>query len=275
MPELPEAETVRRGVTAAFAGRRITAVEATGVRSTRRHPSPADFADRVAGATLTGLRRHGKFIVADLDGGGAEAFVVHLGMSGQLVRALDPAAARPAHTHVVWSFGDAELRFVDPRTFGQVWATTAEVPELAHLGPDALDGLPTWRDLTRVVAGRTTRLKVLLTDQRRIAGIGNIYADEALFAARLAAHRPAGSLTVPEVKRLHGAITGILADAVAAGGSSLADAQYRDVDGAVGTYQQRHAVYARAGLPCVRCGRPIVRTVFAGRSGFSCRRCQR
>ncbi|HET9691893.1 MAG TPA: bifunctional DNA-formamidopyrimidine glycosylase/DNA-(apurinic or apyrimidinic site) lyase [Acidimicrobiales bacterium] len=277
MPELPEAETVRRGVAAAFTGRRIAAVDATGVRSTRRHPTPAHFAERVAGRTLTGVRRVGKFIVAGLDDGGA--FVVHLGMSGQLVRATAPDVPRPAHTHVAWRFDDAaageELRFVDPRTFGQVWATTGDVPELAHLGPDALDGLATWRDLARLVEGRTTRLKALLTDQRRLAGIGNIYADESLFAAGLAADRPAGSLRPAEVRRLHGAITDILAAAVQARGSSLADQQYRDLDGMTGTFQHRHAVYGREGKPCVRCGCPIVRAVVGGRSGFSCPRCQR
>jgi formamidopyrimidine-DNA glycosylase len=278
VPELPEAETVRRGVEAAFSGRRIAAVEATGARSTRRHAAPSEVAEGLAGRTLVAVRRRGKFIVADV--GEAAAFVVHLGMSGQLLRA-SAGTPRPVHTHVVWRFEDPgeELRFVDPRTFGQVWLTTAgpdgSVPELAHLGPDALDGVPTWRDLARIVEGRRTRLKALLMDQRRIAGIGNLYADEVLFAAGVAADRPAGSLRPVEVRRLHSAMGSVLDAAVAARGSSLADEQYRDIDGRTGGYQTCHAVYGREGAPCVRCGRPIVRRVGGGRSSFSCAHCQR
>lgn len=284
MPELPEAETVRRGVAAAFAGRRILAVEATGARSTRRHPSPADYAGRLAGRRLLAVDRRGKALVGRLDDGAAVA--VHLGMSGQLRRAApgDPTAP---HTHVVWRFDGAadgdharsELRFVDPRTFGQTWVGEpgpgGDLPELAHWGPDALTGLPTWRHLAVRLAGRRTRLKAALMDQVVVAGIGNLYADEVLFLARLDGAREAGGLSPAELRRLHAAIGEVLAAAVEARGSSLADLQYRDVEGRIGAYQERHAVYGREGLPCPRCGRPVVRASASGRSAFSCRRCQR
>ena len=292
MPELPEVETVRRGLASWFAGRRITAVSATGLRTTRRHADSRELAARCEDRILEAVRRRGKYLLLDLSDGGV--VVVHLGMSGQLLRsrAGDPL---PAHTHVVWSFdGGLELRFVDPRTFGEVFVSRAAAPgpggvpdpggvgldpagvaELAGLGPDALEGLPTWQALAAVLAGRRTRLKPLLMDQRRVAGIGNIYADEILFAAQLSGDRPAGSLGRGEIRRLHAALRSILAAAVEHRGSSLTDAQYRDVDGAVGDYQLHHAVYGREGQPCRRCGRPITRRRDGGRSTFSCPRCQR
>ncbi|MCU4183779.1 bifunctional DNA-formamidopyrimidine glycosylase/DNA-(apurinic or apyrimidinic site) lyase [Acidiferrimicrobium sp. IK] len=277
MPELPEVETVRRGVAEAFTGRRITDVAATGRRTIRRHADAAELVGRSRGQVLDAVDRHGKYLMLRL--GGGDVIVVHLGMSGQLLRA-DAGDPPPRHTHVVWSFDSGpELRFVDPRTFGEVFVTGHDpagvLPELALLGPDALEGLPSWRTLAAVLDGRRTRLKPLLLDQHRIAGIGNIYADEILFAAKLAGDRPAESLTTAEIRRLHAAIGDILRTAVAHRGSSLADAQYRDVDGAAGDYQLHHTVYAREGQPCVRCGRLIVRRREMGRSSFSCPRCQR
>ena len=277
MPELPEVETVRRGVDAAFAGRRIVAVAATGVRTMRRRPDVATFVARCQGRTLRSVGRRGKFLLLGLDSG--DVVVVHLGMSGQLLR-CSPADQPVRHTHVVWAFDSGmELRFVDPRTFGEVFVTAPDargvVEELAHLGPDALEAMPSWRELAAIVDGRRAPLKALLLDQRRLAGIGNIYSDEILFAAKLAGERPAGSLTRAEVRRLHAAIGAVLSEAVAHRGSSLSDAQYRDIDGAVGDYQLHHTVYAREGLPCVRCGRPITRRRTMGRSSFACPRCQR
>ncbi len=277
MPELPEVETVRRGVAGAFAGREIIAVTAGGGRTTRRHSDVKAFVGRCQGQVVESVDRRGKYLLLRL--GSGDVVVVHLGMSGQLLRGgvLDPPVR---HTHVEWSFaGGTQLRFVDPRTFGEVFVTRADaggaVPELALLGPDALEGLPRWSSLAAVLVGRSGRLKPLLLDQHRLAGIGNIYADEILFAARLAGDRRADSLSSAEVRRLHAAITGILEAAVAHRGSSLSDAQYRDVDGAVGDYQLHHAVYAREGQPCLRCGRPISRRRERGRSSFSCPRCQR
>lgn len=276
MPELPEVETVRRDLQSCFAGRRIDAVTVTGARSTRRHRDVEAFRRRITGRRLRVVDRRGKYLLGRLEGG--EVLVVHLGMSGQLRRA-EPGWPRAAHTHVVWDFdGGAELHFVDPRTFGQTWVTGTDragnVVELAHLGPDALLGLPTWAALAALAAGRRTRLKPLLMDQRVVAGIGNLYADEILFAARLRGDRVAGALDDMEIQALHRAMSAVLTDAITHRGSSLADAQYRDLEGRRGAYQARHAVYGREGLPCRRCATPVMRVKAAGRSSFWCPSCQ-
>ena len=185
---------------------------------------------------------------------------------------MPPSSERVKHTHVVLAFDDdgPQLRFVDPRTFGELFVAERCPWDGA---PDAL-GISV-DDLRRVLAGRSTGLKVLLMDQRRIAGVGNIYSDEALWRAGLRGDRPAGSLRLPLVRRLHEALAQVLVEAVQHRGSSLADAQYRDLFGQVGGFASRHAVYAREGQPCLRCGRAITRRKVAGRSHFSCSRCQR
>lgn len=275
MPELPEVETVRRDIDARFRGRRIQEAEATGVRTLRRHGSPGELVDRVQNRELIGARRRGKYLLLDLDSG--DVVVVHLGMSGQLLAA---AASDPPirHTHVALHFdGGDELRFVDPRTFGEVFVSTPEGPageiaELAHLGLDPLDA---GEDaLAGALAGRTTKLKPLLMDQRRIAGIGNMYADEILFAAQLRFDRAAASLNPREIGALHRSMVDVLTEAIAHRGSSLADEQYRDLYGQVGRYQLRHRVYARQGQPCPRCATPVARLKVAGRSNFFCPKCQ-
>ena len=169
---------------------------------------------------------------------------------------------------------DRELRFVDPRTFGELFVAGSPVTALAHLGPDPLS--PGWSAgvLGRGLAGRKARLKLLLMDQRFVAGIGNIYSDEALFEARLRFDRPAGSLSADEVGRLHRAVRTTLREAVANRGSSLRDAQYVDLFGAPGAYQSRHRVYGREGEPCPRCARPVRRVSLGGRSTFLCEACQ-
>jgi len=210
---------------------------------------------------------------------GRECLVVHLGMSGQLLLA-DAASPRPRHTHVALGLtGDTELRFVDPRTFGEVFASAAAEPgglppELAHLGPDALDELTTARRLARVLGSRRRKLKDLLMDQTAIAGIGNIYSDEILWSARLRHDRSSASLSPAEVSRLASALRSTLRDAVAHRGSSLGDEQYRDLLGRVGGYASRHRAYDREGRPCPRCRQPIVRLAMGGRSHFFCPRCQ-
>lgn len=274
MPELAEVETIRRDVEGLFAGRWISAVEVHGRRSVRRHADPDEFVRRVAGHRLTGTSRRGKYLVLALDGG--DAVVAHMGMSGQLLQA---GAGEPMarHTHVRLTFdAGPELRFVDPRTFGQMWVTTlddGEVPELAHLGFDPLSD-PEAGSRLRALVGRPTRLKPLLMDQSRIAGIGNMYADEILFAAGLRPDRPAASLSETEVAGLHRAMVSVLEEAIELRGSSLADEQYRDLFGRVGRYQTRHRVYAREGQPCPRCGEAVARTRSGGRSSFYCPGCQ-
>jgi formamidopyrimidine-DNA glycosylase len=198
-------------------------------------------------------------------------------MSGQLLLATpeDPALR---HTHVILGWNDPdgprELRFVDPRTFGEVFIAQPGGPELSHLGVDPLVDVPDGAALAERLRARRTQLKALLMDQRFLAGIGNIYSDEILFAARLRYDRRSDTLTDDDVQQLHQAITGILTAAIAARGSSLADEQYRDLFGQIGGFQRQHQVYGREGEPCPRCGQPIVRIKTGGRSTFFCPRCQ-
>jgi formamidopyrimidine-DNA glycosylase len=260
-------------------GRRIERVEVGRERTVRR-TSAAAVVTGLTGATMTAARRRGKYLVCDLDNG--RAVMVHLRMSGQLV--LAPASSpRPSHAHVVLTLtGDQELRFVDPRTFGEVVVfdpgrADVEVPELGRLGPDPVaDGL-TMRQLRRLLATRSRQVKALLLDQHALAGLGNIYTDEVLHVARVRYDRPANALTGRQVGALHRAMEAVLADAIAAGGSTLGDAQYVGLSGEAGRYQEQHRVYGRAGSPCPRCrGRNvIVRAPFGGRSTFFCARCQR
>jgi formamidopyrimidine-DNA glycosylase len=272
LPELPEVETVRRDLAAALAGAVVAKVEASGARSIRRYPDPAPFAAALEGARLETFCRWGKYLLIGLDTQGV--LVAHLRMSGQVLIAGSAAQPRPPHTHVVLDFEDGrQLRFVDPRTFGELFVTTPDLPELAGLGIDALAvDLPTFRSLLR---SRRARLKALLLDQRVVAGIGNIYSDEILWTARLRWSRPAGQLRPAELNRLHAAVGSVLTSAVEHRGSSLGDAQYVDAQGRPGAYQERHAVYGREGRACPRCGHVIERTVVAQRSHFWCRRCQR
>jgi len=272
VPELPEVETVRRDVDALFTGRTIVDAAVGGPRTLRRHADPAAAVARLRGRRLESAGRRGKFLLLRLDSG--EVAVVHLGMSGQL-RVGEAGSPRQAHTHLVltWDRGP-ELRFVDPRTFGQVWLTSAAVPELAHLGFEPLDEPIGWRGLEQRLAGRRTRIKPLLMDQRFVAGIGNIYSDEILWSAGVAHDREAGSLGGPEVQAVYRSMRSVLSAAVRLRGSSLADEQYRDLAGRIGGYQLRHRVYGRDGLPCRRCGTPILRAKAYGRSTWYCPVCQ-
>lgn len=283
MPELPEVETVRRGIESLATGRRIVRVEATGRRTVRRFGRES-LVDGLTGATIVSARRHGKYLVCPLDTGCA--VMIHLRMSGRVLVA--PAdSPRPPHTHVVLAFepaadgGADELRFVDPRTFGEVVVFDPEradeqVPELARLGPDALDPALDAEGLRARLAGRRTATKAALLDQRIVAGIGNIYADEILHRARIGPRREAGRLSEASVGRLHAAVRSVLQRAVEQGGSTLVDTQYVDVEGSTGSFQDEHLVYGRAGAMCTTCGRTrISRTVVAGRTTCWCRRCQR
>lgn len=277
MPELPEVEVVRRDLEPVTAGRRVRSVRITGARSVRRQGAD-ELTRRLQGARLGPVGRIGKFLFVSLDAG-ADALVVHLRMSGQLRlgRAGEPLLP---HTHVIIDLDDGcELRFVDPRTFGELFVGPlgpAGPLALAHLGPDALEAPWSAVDLVELARGRRVPVKNLLTDQRRLAGLGNIYSDEVLWWAGVRYDRPAGALTAGEAERLHGAIGFVLRDAVARRGSSLADGGYVDLLGRSGTYQVRHRVYGREGAACPRCPcTVVVRHRFAGRSTFFCPRCQR
>ena len=278
MPELPEVETVRRGLEATVVGRRIRDVEVLGRRAVRRQSS-AELAARLEGRVVTKAGRRGKFLLLSLDDGAV--LVVHLRMTGQLLHLRGPQRPPVApHTHVVVGLGDGtELRFVDPRTFGE-WFVTDEVDgrgvprELEHIGRDPLlDGLPT-AYLATCLGGRRAPLKALLTDQRIVAGIGSIYADEICFRARLRPDRSSGSLTALESTSLAKAVRAVLREAVALRGSSLRDQGYRDLAGDLGFYQERHAVYDRAGEPCRRCANQVVRIKIGAGAAYLCEGCQ-
>ena len=280
MPELPEVETVRRDLEKEVAGKRIKQVDVTGLRSIRRHSTKKQFTSRLEGRKVLGVDRRGKYLLARLEGG--DVLVVHLGMSGQLLWSKSGKEEKVKHTHVVVTFappGGGQLRFLDPRTFGELFVTAwddleAAVPELAHLGFDPIEQAISWTHFGELLHARKRKLKDLLMDQKFIAGIGNLYSDEILWAAGLRHDRTSDDLTSQEIRRLYRAMSEILHDAIKHRGSSLADEQYRDLYGAVGGYASEHAVYDREGQPCQRCRTPIERIKYGGRSHFSCPRCQ-
>ena len=278
MPELPEVETVRRGLAGRIVGRSITKVDMGRDRVARR-TSTATVAMGLTGTTITAVDRRGKYLLIRLTE--ERTAMVHLRMSGQLLIAPS-VVPRPKHCHVAAHLDDGnELRFVDPRTFGEVvvYATVDEavvVPELARLGRDPLVDGVSRAVLADICAGRQRRLKSLLLDQSAIAGIGNIYADEICHRARLRPDRPAATLHRLHLERLAEAMVSVLNAAVTAGGSTLGDAQYVGVDGQAGSFQDEHRVHARAGLRCGTCGRGIVRRmVIDQRSTYWCGICQR
>lgn len=274
MPELPEVETTRRGLEPHLKGRRIVEAESRRPRMLRRQPRERDFADRLRGRRVLGLRRLGKFIFADLEGD--LTWVMHLGMSGRM-QVADPGEAEAPHTNVVVRTADKEIRFVDPRTFGFMSVLTPEEFDespLARLGPDALTDLPRTKALAARLAGRKPAIKTLLLDQRIVAGIGNIYADEVLFRARVAPHREGGSLTAQEVSAIRAAIRPVLEAGLKHGGTSLNDLAYLLPDGQAGQYLSRLKVYGREEEPCLRCGTPIRRSVITQRSSHWCPTCQ-
>jgi formamidopyrimidine-DNA glycosylase len=252
-------------------------VEVAGLRSIRRHKQKKDFIGALEGHKIVSVARRGKYLVWRLDG--PEALIVHLGMSGQLLKAKSARDKAPKHTHVVITFTQGGLvRFVDPRTFGEMFIASyddlAQVEELAHLGLDPLETALSWELFGRMLAEKKMRLKALLMDQKFIAGIGNIYSDEILFQAGLRWDRMSDSLSQQEIRRLYRAIVETLQDAVKHRGSSLSDEQYRDLFGQLGEYQHHHQVYDREGAACFRCRRPLVRARFSNRSTFYCEACQ-
>jgi len=278
MPELPEVETIRRDLEKETVGRRVKTVEVKGKRSVRRHKTSTEFRGKVEGRKVTSVRRSGKYLLVGLDD--EDVLVVHLGMSGQLLRAKSAKDPLERHTHVVITFTQGgQLRFVDPRTFGEMFVTSpdelgAAVPELAHLGFDPLEEVMSWAQFGVMLADRHSALKALLMDQKFVAGIGNIYSDEILFAAGLRYDRQSDSLSAQEVRRLYRAMVETLTEALKYRGSSLADEQYRDLYGETGDYQGQHQVYDRAGQPCRRCRNPVVKVKVNGRSAFLCEHCQ-
>ena len=279
MPELPEVEVVRRGLAAHATDATIESVETFGARVLRRHlPGPADFADRIAGRRIEAVCRRGKFLWLDL---GGEALVAHLGMSGQLLLA-EPGGPEPKHLHARFALRTAagaplEMHFVDQRTFGGLALSAVDahgIPEpVAHIARDPFDPLFDPLAVARRITSRPSGIKRQVLDQGIVSGIGNIYADEALWRAKLHGERPGDRLTKPAVVRLLAHAREVMADALGAGGTSF-DSLYVNVNGQSGYFSRSLNAYGREGLPCLRCGTLIRREHFMNRSSFSCPRCQ-
>jgi formamidopyrimidine-DNA glycosylase len=279
VPELPEVETVRRGLEEQVVGACVLAAEVRGDRTVRRHAAgAADFVAGLRGRRITAARRRGKFLWLPLDD--AAALLAHLGMSGQF-RIAAPGDPDQRHLRARLTLeppagGLRELRFVDQRTFGGLALVDDGDPvpaALAHVAPDPLEAGFDDTAFSRALRRRQTGLKRALLDQRLISGVGNIYADEALWRARLHWARATDSLRPEDVRRLLEAVRAVLLDAIAAGGTSF-DALYVAVNGESGWFDRSLAAYGRAGRPCPRCGTPIVRERFTNRSSFRCPHCQ-
>ena len=270
MPELPEVEVVRRGLAEHLVGRTIVAVSVLHDRPVRRHlPGPRDFESRLIGAGVLGAHRRGKYLWVVLSTG--EVLFAHLGMSGQfLVRTPGDPVER--NLRVVLDLDDgSELRYVDQRMFGGLWLGDPE--EIAHIAPDPVDPAFDDADFVARLRAKQTNVKRALLDQRLISGVGNIYADEALWRARLHYARPTATLRRTEAAGLLQAVREVLADALHAGGTSF-DSLYVNVNGESGYFDRSLAVYGREDQPCPRCGTPIRRDPFMNRSSYSCLRCQ-
>ena len=277
MPELPEVETVRRGLEQWAVGRTIADVEVHGPRTVRRHAAgAADFSARLRGRRLQAACRRGKYLWLELDDG---AFLLaHLGMSGQFL-AVPPGTPEPKHLRARFRFADAgpELRFVDQRTFGGLALDESDggVPaSVAHIALDPMDPAFDDNGFADRVRRRRTGIKRALLDQTLVSGIGNIYADESLWRARLHYARGTDTLRRADVARLLDDVRAVLAAAIRAGGTSF-DALYVAVNGESGYFDRSLEVYGREGEPCSRCGAAIRREPFMNRSSYRCPRCQR
>jgi formamidopyrimidine-DNA glycosylase len=278
--ELPEVEVVRRDLEKEVIGKRIKEAEVrpqrNAMRVIRRHPRRKDFTDRLAGRKIAKIDRKGKYILMFLDDG--TVLVVHFGMSGQFLRGTKRSQL-PQHTHVVIDFQQGgDLRYIDPRTFGEMFVTAADelgaVKELEHVAIDPLEDTFTWQEFSGELARRAAKLKPLLMDQKFISGLGNIYSDEVLFAAGLRHDRSSDTLSSQEVRRLYRAIREVVQDAIRYRGTTLADEAYVDLFGKPGEFQAELKVYGRKGLACRRCRTPIDSVKIGGRFSYFCPQCQ-
>jgi formamidopyrimidine-DNA glycosylase len=277
MPELPEVETVARGLQREVAGRKILSVT---LGKTDFIDNPGALEDELPGRTIVRVERYGKFLLLRLSAGeaakaeeGAAALLVHLGMTGLLMpRAADDPQAK--HTHVVMLLGDGrELRYVDPRRFGRIAYLAGDVlsQELLRFGADPLEtGL---EEFARRIQQRKARIKALLLDQSVLRGVGNIYADESLWKAKIHPAQLGARLKRTQVEALYAELQAILRKAILLRGSSISD--FLDAEGMPGEYQLHHRVYGREGKPCFRCKTTIRRAIVAGRSSYYCPTCQR
>ncbi len=287
MPELPEVETIVADLRPHLVGRTIVCCELA-FPTIVRHPEPEEFVDAVAGMRIESMGRRGKYILArlapsrpfgpDFPASGEELLlVVHLGMTGQL-RLVDEVVPLAKHTHAVFFLDDGrQLRYRDPRRFGRLLVGTQEAllsaRKMPRLGPEPIDPDFAAEQLYRQLRRRSAPLKAVLLDQKAIAGVGNIYADESLHRARLRPTRVASTVSRQSARRLHESLRESLELAIANRGSSVDT--YRDAWGEVGGQQEKLLVYGRAGEPCFTCGRPLSSVRIAGRTSVFCRRCQR
>jgi formamidopyrimidine-DNA glycosylase len=278
--ELPEVEVMRRDLEKDVVGRRIKTAEVKSSRNAmrviRRHGKRKDFTSRLEGRKLTKVERRGKYVLLHLDSG--DALVTHFGMSGQFQRGNGRVVIEP-HTHVVLTFQQGgDLRFIDPRTFGEMFVTSADelgkVKELQHIAIDPLDQVFTWPTFQYLLAQRGAKMKQLLMDQKFISGLGNIYSDEVLFAAGLRYDRLSDTLSSQEVRRLYRAIQETVQDAIKMRGTTLDDEAYVDLFGKQGEYQGELKVYGREGEPCRRCRTPIQTVKVSQRTSYFCPQCQ-
>ncbi|WP_017667172.1 bifunctional DNA-formamidopyrimidine glycosylase/DNA-(apurinic or apyrimidinic site) lyase [Sandarakinorhabdus sp. AAP62] len=270
MPELPEVETVMRGLTPVWEGQRFTRVVAH--RPDLRRPLPEALGQRLTGATVVRLGRRAKYGLVETDRG--DTLIIHLGMSGRM--RVDPDE-REKHDHVVFETANGRVvAFNDARRFGSLDLVATEAaaahPLLAGIGPEPLGPDYGPALLKRIFGDRLAPAKAILLDQRLIAGLGNIYVCEALFRAGIHPEMPGGQVTAAQLKRLQSAIPAVLEEAIAAGGSTLRD--HAAPDGTLGYFQKDFAVYGRDGSGCMVCATPVERIVQSGRSSFFCPACQ-
>ena len=281
MPELPEVETIVTDLRPQLAGRRIESVQLTRDPAIRgrlvRYPNATTFIRRLRGRTIRSVERRGKYLVMPLDNDG-ERLVVHLGMTGHL-RVWEPEETPVKHTHFRALLDSGlELRYDDPRQFGRLLLGTQEALIAgrafpARLGPEPIHGDLTEAEFDRIVKSRRRPIKAALLDQSFLAGVGNIYADEACFRAGIRPSRWTHRLTGRERRALYSAIQEVLENSIAARGSSIIN--YVDAFGLRGTNQEKLLVYGRSGEPCIKCGTPLQGTRLAGRGTVYCRKCQR
>jgi formamidopyrimidine-DNA glycosylase len=278
--ELPEVEVMRRDLEKDVVGRRVKTVEVktsrNAMRVIRRHGKRKEFTSRLEGRKLTKVERRGKYLLVHLDSG--DVLVTHFGMSGQFQRGNGRVGIEP-HTHVILTFQQGgDLRFIDPRTFGEMFVTAGDeigkVKELQHIAIDPLDQVFTWPTFQYLLAERAAKMKQLLMDQKFISGLGNIYSDEVLFAAGLRYDRISDTLSSQEVRRLYRAIQETLQEAIKLRGTTLDDEAYVDLFGKPGEYQSELKVYGREGEPCRRCRTPIQTVKVSQRTSYFCPQCQ-
>jgi formamidopyrimidine-DNA glycosylase len=271
VPELPEVETIRHDLLSRVVGRTFSHIRVLpGAERVVRWPSPAEFCRALSGRRIEDVSRRGKYLLLHLSDG--RCLIIHLRMTGAVLHRSKHAPDDP-YLRIWFSLDDSsELRYTDLRKLGSMWLVEEPEPIVGKLGPDALEGL-TWRTLRSLTEGRSATIKAVLMDQKALAGLGNVYSEEALFLAGIHPRRSAKSLAADDLGRLHKAIREVLLEAMGHRGTSFRD--YVNAEGREGQHQWHVKVYRRTGEPCYNCGTPIERIKVSGRSTHFCPRCQR